>query len=123
MMLPQLDAHIHELRDLMRDRLRIRGNSFDAQVRKAGRLLPRGIRAHATTLIEARRLAQNPKLARQIDQAGITGAHAAIRDHLMTIDPRERRKDRILGILGILAFNFLLLGAAFVTWLVWTDRV
>lgn len=118
-----LDRHIADIRALMRSNLRMRGATFEAQVKRAGRLLPRAVRRDAAQLIAARKLMENPKLARMVDPAQLTKAHANIITHLKTIDPAERRKDRILGFLGIIAFNILLMAGLFIAWLVWTDRV
>jgi len=119
----RIDSQISEIRTLLRDNLSIRGKDLPTQLRKAGRLLPRRVRKDAKTLVEARGIIQNPKLARMVDQDKLNTAHRSVVDYLGTIDPSERRKDRILGFLGVIAFNVLLFGAAFVTWLVWTERV
>jgi len=119
----QLDIWIDDVRTMLRARLSIRGKTLPAQIRKAGRLLPKAVRRDAASLAEAQTLMQNPKLARIVDTAKLEQAHQSVITYLETIDPKERRKDRLLGILGYLALNVLLFGAAFVTWLVWTDRV
>jgi hypothetical protein len=118
-----LDTQIEELRALLRTRLSIRGKTLPAQIRKAGRLLPRAVRRDATFLAEAQAMMQNPKLARMVDPAKLDLAHKSVVTFLESVDPKERRKDRLLGLLGYLALNFLLFGAAFITWLVWTERV
>ncbi|MDG1116838.1 MAG: hypothetical protein P8N72_06900 [Flavimaricola sp.] len=66
---------------------------------------------------------RNPKLARMVDAEKALGARDRLTAHLMTVDPKERRKDRILGILGGLAFNLLLIGALAVIWLRWRGVV
>ena len=119
----EMTPMIEEIRALLRQRLSIRGKTLDVQLRKARRLLPRAVRREAAFLAEAYTLTQNPKLARMVNAAQVHEARDQVIAHLQSVDPAERRKDRILGILGYLALNVLLLGAAFVTWLVWTDRV
>lgn len=119
----QIDSHIDNIRTMMRSHLRIRGKTLRAQLRKAGRLLPRAVRREAEFLVQAQDQAQHPKLARMLDMPRIDSAHQVVIDFLETIDPIERRKDRILGILGVLALNILLIGIALVVWMVWTERV
>lgn len=107
----------------MRSNLRIRGKTLPLQLRKAGRLVPRAVRREAEFLVQAQTQAQHPKLSRMVDIAHANQAHRTVVEFLDTIDPAERRKDRILGILGVLALNILLIGIALVIWMVWTDRV
>lgn len=100
---------------LMHERLGIRGRDLRAQVRRAGRLLPKRLRREAHTILKARRAADHPKLARQVDTARVARAEAALTEHLNAIDPAERRKDRILWALGKLSA----LGIAIFILLVW----
>ena len=70
--------------------------------------------------MDAQKLGGNPKLARQMDQTAVTRAFDALTTHLEAIDVAERRKDRLLKLAGLIAFYFLTIVAAFVTWLWWT---
>ncbi len=65
----------------------------------------------------------HPKLARQVDTASIEKAYRACERWLETVDPKERRKDRILSFLATNAFNLIVIFAAFVTWMVWTGHL
>ncbi|SMY08620.1 hypothetical protein [Flavimaricola marinus] len=112
-----------EISRLMSERMRISGRSLEAQVRKAGRALPRARAREARYLVQAQQLSQNPKLARMIDERQVTQATANLTAFLSGIDPKERRKDRLLGILGILAANVLLIGGAAITYLWWQGLV
>ena len=118
-----VQAKVDEVARLMAERLRIRGRTLEVQVRRAGRLLPRARARDARFLAQASLLVQNPKLARMVDQRQVDSAHAALVAFLNGIDPAERRKDRILGILGILSFNLLLIGGGVITWLWWRGIV
>ena len=118
-----LTQQIEEVRGLMAERLRLRGATLEDQVRRAKRLLPRTLVREAQYLAQAETLMRNPKLARMVDAEKARGARDRLTAHLMTVDPKERRKDRILGILGGLAFNLLLIGALAVIWLRWRGVV
>ena len=118
-----LDDKVAEIEGLMADRLRVRGRDLGAQIKKAGRLLPRRVAREARYLAEAATFQQNPKLARMIDAAKADQAHQTVRAFLNSVDPAERRKDRILGILGIFAFNFLLIAGGIITYLWWQGHV
>lgn len=108
---------------MLRERLRVRGSTFAAQIRKAGRRLPRRVRRAAQFLIETEDLTAHPKLARMVDPDEVSTARDTIFTFLQTVDPKERRKDYLLNILGIIALNVLLIGAAIVTYLVWAGHV
>ncbi|MEJ6397249.1 hypothetical protein [Yoonia sp. 208BN28-4] len=106
-----LETQLNDLQALMAEKLRVRGPTFGAQLRKAGRALPRGVRRDGAYLAQAETLMQNPKLVRMIDQRQADKAHANIVAHLQTVDPADRIKGRVLGILGsisaVLIFTFI----------------
>lgn len=118
-----LTQQIEEVRRLMAERLRLRGATLEDQVRRARNLLPRALIREARYLAQAETLMRNPKLARMVDAEKTRDAHDRLAAHLMTVDPKERRKDRVLGILGGLAFNLLLIGALAIIWLRWRGVV
>jgi flagellar biosynthesis/type III secretory pathway ATPase len=98
-----------DLRRLFEDRLRIKGRSLEAQVAKAGRQLPKRVRADARYIAEAVTLRQNPKLARMIDESQIARARQNVVEHLEKINPNDRLKGRVLNWLGaISAFGITL---------------
>ncbi len=109
---------------LMREKLGIRrGATLAAKLRIAGRLLPKAERKVGRTLVEAERLWANPRLRRRLDPAALAAAEARLRGFLDRIDPADRRKGMILGILASLAFNFLLIAAAAIVWAWHTGRI
>lgn len=119
--LPETNA---ALARLMRERLGVRGDeTLAVKMRRGGRLLPRRLRRQGAYLVEMERFWPHPKLRRQIDAQKIDLAQSQLRTHLEAIDPRDRMIGRILGIVAPLAFNFLLIAAGVITWLVWTGRV
>lgn len=104
---------------LFEERLGLRGGSLDRQVRRAGRGLPRAIAREARYLAQAESLAANPRLWRQVDPVRLQAAHRIVCDHLRGIDPRERRKTRIIGVASSAAFNLLAVTALVLVVLVW----
>jgi len=120
-------ASVRERADLMagliEQRLGIRGKGLEAKLRHAGRTLPRSLRRDGRTIVAALALSGNPKLRRQIDRHGLDRAFRHCEKWLDNVDPRKRRKDRILGFLAVNAANFLLICGAFIGYLVWSGRI
>lgn len=104
-----LQNQIAEVQQMMTERLRVRGRTLDQQVRKAGRLLPKGVRREATYLARAAMLSEHPKLSMMIDAAKATTAHARITEFLATVDPKDRAKGRILNFLGAVSLGLIVL--------------
>ena len=118
-----LDARTDELRDLLREKLGLSARTLEAQIGKAGRLLPRAVRRDARLVAEARARLQNPRLARMVDVAAAEAAQTRVRDFLKEIDPGERRKTRLIGILAVIAFNVLVVSALLIAILRWRGIV
>ncbi|NRB03293.1 MAG: hypothetical protein HRU30_08515 [Rhodobacteraceae bacterium] len=95
------------------------GRTLAKVVRRAGRLLPSSVKKSCQTIIEAEKLAFHPKLRVAIDPAELSRAEKHVLEHLATIDVADRRKGQVLGILGAIAFNLILVVAAFIAWLTW----
>ena len=119
MALETLQKQVDEVRGLIAARLRIRGRDLDQQIRRAGRLLPAWARRDGRTMAQANLLAQNPKMLRMVDAAKFDKAYRALKTHLETIDPKEARKDRILGLLGVIYVNLFIALALLLGVLAW----
>lgn len=115
----ELRAENEALAELIREKLGVGGRGLAGRARRAGRLLPRRIRRQVDYLLEAETLAQNPKLARMVDDARARTAHAACAQFLDGIDPGERRAKYWLGILGSVAFSILAVAGLAVGVLMW----
>jgi len=111
------------LAKLIEERLGIRGRGLEVKLRRAGRALPRYVRREAGKIADAVKLSANPKLMRQVDPMGIEAAFGKCERWLKSVDPKERRKDRILGFLAVNAFNLLAISGAFIAWAVWTGHL
>jgi len=119
----QIDKYQDEVKTLIEERLRIKGATLEASVTRAGRLLPKWARADAQRLVTAGQLLKHPKLQQTVDTAAVEKSRKALVAHLKTIDPKERRKTQILKLLGAVSFNLIVVGAAFVAFLVWRGYV
>ena len=109
---------VNEVRDGLQGKLHVRGQSLDAQIRKAGRRLPRRVRQDATYLAQGVALIENPKLARMIDIGKARQAHRNVMAHLNSIDIAAQRRNAVLNLVASIAFALLVTGVLllFVLW-------
>jgi hypothetical protein len=114
--LDRLDA---DLGRLMEERLGIRGRSLAQQTRRAGRLLPRRIRRDLSLIDRWQDMRRHPKLHHMVDEAALRAAADRVAAHLRDIDPAERRKDRLLGLAGVVSFNLIVVVALLLVVLGW----
>ncbi|TDK52638.1 hypothetical protein [Antarcticimicrobium luteum] len=119
--MPQSDieTRIAEIAALMHAKLGVRGATLRAALGRAGRRLPRRIRAQARLLAEAEPFAHHPKLRLTLDTMALGKAAGEVEAHLEAIDLADRRKGWWLGMLGGLAFNILAFFALLVVVLRW----
>lgn len=90
---------------------------------RAGRRLPKRLRAQIAVLVEAEQLAAAPKLAKRVDLRAVDAAEKALELHLKAIDPKERRRAKILGLAGTIAAQILIILTVFVWWLWWQSYI
>ncbi|MBQ2260607.1 MAG: hypothetical protein II336_04495 [Loktanella sp.] len=104
------DIHIkvEKIRALLDQRLGVRARTFEAQVRKARRLLPRGLRRELVYFAQAQALADNPKLQRMIDRARLEAAYTNAVYFLERADIGQRRRTAALGVAASIAFGLLI---------------
>lgn len=119
----ELATHSTRLIDAIRTAHGVSGRSLAKSVKRAGRLLPGHVRRACQTIVDAEALTAHPKLSRCIDVGAIKAAEKAVLDHLATIDAKDRRKGKLLGLAGAIVFNLLLIVTAFVVWLVWSGNL
>ncbi|MGJ8627705.1 MAG: hypothetical protein ACSHXB_12165 [Sulfitobacter sp.] len=111
------------IRQQLEAKLAVKSRDLPQALRRAGRRLPRQVRAQAAILAAAEKQAGHPKLARQLDGGVVQEAYAKVTAHLRAIDVADARKGRILGLAGVIAFNLLLVMVAFFLWLWWRGYV
>ncbi|QDC09074.1 hypothetical protein FHY55_07385 [Oceanicola sp. D3] len=112
------------LAQMMAERLGIRrGETLAEKLRKGGRLMPKKVRREAAYIAETATRIEVPKFAFQYDAARVAKAEKVVRRFLEEVDPADRRKGVVLGILGWLAFNFLLIAGLAIWWLWESGRI
>ena len=108
-----------DLAHLVAQKLGVSSAGLDKARRRAGRLLPRWVRRDLRWLAAQETMAGHPKLRMQIDTARVSKVARRVARHLEAIDPKERAKDRWLGLAAVVAFNFLLVAALVIAVLAW----
>ncbi len=98
-----LQKQADQISKLLDQKLRVRGRSLQIQLNKAGRRLPKRIRADVARIIEAQDIVAHPKFAHRVDFKAATLGGDRVIAHLDTINRWERFKDRWLGILGAIS--------------------
>lgn len=101
---------VDEISGLLDDKLRVRGKTLAAQIRKAGRRLPRAVRRDATYIVQSMALTDNPKLSRMVDHKKLQRARANIVRHLEGVDLSEQRRTAALNMVASVAFVILVTG-------------
>jgi hypothetical protein len=102
----------------LRVKLGVKALDLPRAMKSAGRRLPKDAHRAAKVICEAQAKAMHPKLARMIDGEAVEAAALTLHVHLDKIDPKERRIDAILSVLGTQAFNVLAV-IALVVGLMW----
>lgn len=100
-------------------KLGVKAQTLSAGMKSAGRRLPKRAHRAAGVIYEAHVHGAHPKLSRMLDGAAITSAESTLHAHLDKIDPKERRKDVVLGMLGTQALNVLAVIALVVGLMLW----
>ncbi|NIZ59999.1 hypothetical protein DL239_03300 [Sedimentitalea sp. CY04] len=97
---------VAEIRDLLKTREYASGELSDA-LKKARRRLPRRVYKQGMLLAKAEPLMDHPKLRLTLDEPALLKSAGEVLDYLKSIDLADRRKGRVLTILGSLAFSLL----------------
>lgn len=100
-------------------KLGIRALDLQSALRRAGRRLPRDAHRAGDVVIAAIAQLAHPKLSRLVDMRAVEQAAGTLHLHLDKIDPKERRKDWILSMLGAQVFNLLAVAALVLALMAW----
>lgn len=103
---------------LLEERLGLRGDGLAAKLKRGGRQLPRAVRSEAEWLARAAAMAENPRLAVQVDQARAAQAYDICVRHLRQARKWDRRGEMAITVMGRVAV-ILLATAALVVGLAW----
>ncbi|MEL7257503.1 MAG: hypothetical protein AAFN80_06605 [Pseudomonadota bacterium] len=113
-------AHLEEM---LQAKLGVRGNTLDRKFKRAGRLLPRRLRAAGCVLTETERKLVHPTLMRQVNPTQVSSAFAELETHLKSIDPVDRRRGKMLNWAGGTVMNLLIIGALVAAIIHWKDLI
>ena len=112
-------GRINAIEELLSAKFGVKKRGLRKMLSRTGRRLPKAMHGRAEMLLKAQKLAEHPKLSRQIDHRALVKAQKELVAHLEAIDVRDRRKGMLLNLAGDLVFKMLLVGVAFVGWLWW----
>lgn len=118
-----LNRQTDALSALMRSKLGVRGGSLASQLTRAGRMMPARVRRAGQLIVRSQRAADHPRLALMMDPAPLQAATRDMTQYLKGVDPKERRKTRVLRWLAGLVFNLMLIGALLVLVLRWQGMI
>ncbi|MCH2163790.1 MAG: hypothetical protein MK098_03930 [Marinovum sp.] len=118
-----IETRAASLAELVREKVGSRGSDLAVLANKAGRRLPKRVRADMVRLAEALQMAHHPKLSRQLDWAELRRAFDRVTEHLETLDPADRRKGARLSWLGNNVFNLIVVFVLLILVLWWRGLV
>ncbi len=116
---PTLDQMIADILTELRAKLGVRSKDLAKALAKVRHRLPRRVYRQAMTLVKAQPLAAHPRLRLTLDIPTLQAAATEVTTHLASIDVGERRKSWLLGMLGGLSFNLILMVALLIGFLIW----
>ncbi|SFA49788.1 hypothetical protein SAMN04487972_1078 [Paracoccus halophilus] len=85
---------------------------LDSMMRRRGGALPRRLRREARIMVQADRMADQPRLARQVDFARFERAHKALTGYLRPLGQGMRLQGSAINIVASVLFGLLVIGAA-----------
>lgn len=101
------------------EKMNLRGKTLEAQIRRAGRRLPKRQRRAAAIVLGAQDWMNHPKLARVLDRTAVNTAFDELHAHLDRLDPKEARRTALLRLLGGMVLNLMMLGLLIYALLRW----
>ena len=94
---------LHQIADELREeiglKLRVSGKDLKVRLRRAGRAMPRRLRGEIWYLLDAIKLAKNPRFVPRIDMPRIERARDDVKYYLQKIDPTAWRRAYIFSII------------------------
>lgn len=114
-----LDSLASELSALLARQAGARGPTLAVQLKRADRLLTRRARKGGQAVVAALELGGTPRMQRMIDERAVRRGARDLRSHLKTLQPWDRRKGQVLGVLGAISGGIILITAVTVAVLAW----
>ncbi|MEO8241771.1 MAG: hypothetical protein ABI832_05620 [bacterium] len=108
---------------LLEERLRVKGETLDEKIHRAGRRLPRRVREAAEALATAVLMIRNPKLMAQVDDETVAVAYDICVRHLTTVNPGAGRRGAVLDMAARIAFALLTVAVLLVGFLYWRHMI
>lgn len=103
----------------MAQQLRLRSGDLRDVAARAGRKLPKHLRADVDAILEAQEMAKHPKLMHHVDAVRVTKAEKRLNRFLDQQNPKAERRTEILDTIAKIAFViFSVVLAVFLT-LLW----
>ena len=108
---------------LLGERLRVKGDTLEVRLARAGRRLPFKVREAGAVLAKATVMIRNPKLMSQVDDEMVAQAYDICVRHLTSINPAAARSGMVLDIAARIAFALLIVALLFVSVLYWRGMI
>ncbi len=112
-----IEEHAEALAQKMSAQLRVRGTGLAEVTERAGRKLPRRLRADAQTIIQAEAMGGHPKLSRLVDERAVMRATRRIERFLDKKDPKGERWGELLDLIAKIAFVLVTIVLVVFFWL------
>ncbi len=119
----EIQALVARVFALLESRLGARGATLKKRLDYVRRKLPGRVRRAGDLLVDAQKMADNPRLAMRVDRDGLTRATVEIERFLNAIDVPAERSRRRYNRLAAFAGQFLLVFGALVGLLVWRGYI
>lgn len=114
-----INAQVTKVLKLIEKKFSIQSDDLGKAMRKVGRRLPKKAHDNAKFMVKFQEQAGHPKLAVQLKPEEFTKAFNVLQAALNDYDVKDHRKGAILGALGGLVFNLILVFTLFVIILLW----
>lgn len=108
-----LSARADHLAKLMEEHLDVMGQGLAVKLGRVGKRLPKAYHHDIEFILQACHMANNPKLAPQIDWVQLETRFARAEKYIASVSPWKRRQTLALQWLAGNLLNLLLIGALF----------
>lgn len=114
-----ITERMEQIRQLLGEKLGIRGGDLAEALRKGQHRLPRQLYKAGQNLVDAQPVLNHPKLALTVEKDALHKSADALQEFLEQIDLSDRRKGFLLSMVGGMVFNLLVLFGLVIWFLVW----